>query len=125
MQYFNDDQLREIAKRLISLTESEVAQWQQSKQDPQYRFIFRTPEFAFIIASRDLDDLAPHTLRVIDRTTTPARRLQELDTQFSEPDLAALIAHLYDQVKRRTLALDETADRVFKALDALEEQPKT
>jgi hypothetical protein len=120
VQYFNDDQLTDLAERLIALTEAGAMAWQSSKQDPHYRFFSRSPEFTFIVASRDLDDLAPHILRVLDRTKSPVRLLQEVDTQFTPPEVAAPIADLYDLVKRKTLELDETAERVFKSLDDLQ-----
>ena len=122
MDYFNDQQARELVDRLVSLTELGRLVWQQANSE--YVFMCQIKSTAFALRSKDGDDLAPHILAVfVSENGGGARQIQEIDSTYLEPWYAEKLQHLYMLVKRATLKIDIIAENILADLEEIDVEP--
>lgn len=118
MEYLTDDQVVELTRRLLRLTEEGSLSW-ESSQGSAYKFVATAGKFGFLLRSRDEDDFNPFLLEVhLKEGDGPFRKLQEVTTESTNGYFADLEA-LYSKVKRRVLNIDKLASELFSELDHL------
>ncbi len=122
MDYFTDQQVRTLVRRLWELTKAGKATWVAAEND--YEFALRTPTTTYRLLSRDSDDYAPYRLIILrrgeDRQFTVLQTVisSDLEDSTSEEDFY----NLYKFVKRSVLGLDAVADDVLRELEELDTQ---
>lgn len=121
MQVMDDATLATFLWRLTTATEEEKVKW-SSLGDSQFSFVALVGRFAYIIKSRDQDDVAPFGFSIHRTSNGEPAEVSTWSTEGS-PALTDPMSALYSVVKTRTLGLHTIVAEMFEDLSMFDGGP--
>jgi hypothetical protein len=116
MDFLDEAQQGELLGRLLAMTQSDRLVWQRLSEGSDYAFgaHSKSGKYAYVVSSRDADDLAPYELDIYTGGPDP-KHLQSIETrEWAQTNIP--LADLYGIVKRRVLNIDGIGQEILDDL---------